>query len=144
MFNAKTDPKKREEFVNGILSKMTLEQKVGQCFTIHWGGSIVTPYVLEAIEKLHIGGLRVTPFGQNSRRGQHYHQSLNYDYDYPKGYQKIKQNMFIPGAAYYVSPEEYAERLNQMQDVACGQPGGVPLHISIDQQKISFSSEMDH
>ena len=134
MYNTKTDPVKREAFVNDVLSKMTLEQKVGQCFTIHWGGSIVTPYVLEAVERLHIGGLRVTPFGQNSRRGQHYHQKLNYDYDYPKGYQRIKQNMFIPGAAYFVSPEEYAERLNQLQDVACGRPNGVPLHISIDQE----------
>ena len=65
MYNTKSDPKQQEQVVNNILSKMTLEQKIGQCFTIHWGGSVVTPYVLEAIEKLHIGGLRVTPFGQN-------------------------------------------------------------------------------
>ena len=106
-------------FVDDIVSKMTLDQKVGQCFTIHWGGSMVTPYVMEAVEKLHIGGIRVTPFGQNSRRGQHYHQSLNYDYNYPLGYKKIKQNLFIPGAAVYVSAEEYAERLNQLQGLGC-------------------------
>ena len=85
MYDLNKDPKTRDAFVNDILSKMTLDQKVGQCFTIHWGGSMVTPYVMEAVEKLHIGGIRVTPFGQNSRRGQHYHQSLNYDYDYPEG-----------------------------------------------------------
>ena len=128
------DPQKREAFVDEMLSKMTLDQKVGQCFTIHWGGSMVTPYVMEAVERLHIGGLRVTPFGQNSRRGQHYHQSLNYDYDYPEGYKKIKQNLFIPGAAVYVSPEEYAERLNQLQALATARTPGIPLHISIDQE----------
>ena len=134
MYDLNKDPQKREAFVNEILAKMTLDQKVGQCFTIHWGGSMVTPYVMEAVEKLHIGGLRVTPFGQNSRRGQHYHQSLNYNYDYPQGYKKIKQNLFIPGAAVYVSPEEYAERLNQLQLLATVRVPGIPLHISIDQE----------
>ncbi len=134
MYNTNCDPKKRDVVVNDILSKMTLEQKVGQCFTIHWGGSIITPYLLEAIERLHIGGLRVTPFGQNSRRGKHYHQSLSYDYDYPKGYKKVKQNLFIPGAAFFVSPEQYAEQLNRLQQVACDRPNGVPLHVSIDQE----------
>jgi beta-N-acetylhexosaminidase len=133
---AKTDTRvqEREAFIEGILSKMSLDQKVGQCFTIHWGGSMITPYVVEAIERLHIGGLRVTPFGQNSRRGKHYHQSLSYDYEYPQGYKKIKQNLFIPGSGVYVSPEQYAERLNKLQKIACSRNPGVPLHISIDQE----------
>lgn len=134
MYNTRTDDKKRSQCVESVLSKMTLDQKIGQCFTIHWGGSIVTPYVLEAVERLHIGGLRVTPFGQNSRRGKHYHQSLSYDYEYPEGYRKIKQNLFIPGAAFFVSPEQYACQLNRLQQAACSRPNGVPLHISIDQE----------
>lgn len=134
MYKDKKDSGKREAFINNILANMTLEQKVGQCFTIHWGGSLITPYLLEAIEKLHIGGIRVTPFGQNSRRGKHYHQSLSYDFDYPTGYKKIKQNLFIPGAAVYVSPEQYAERLNKLQDIACSRSPGIPLHVSIDQE----------
>jgi beta-N-acetylhexosaminidase len=134
MINADASVQEREIFIEGILSKMSLEQKVGQCFTIHWGGSMITPYVVEAIEKLHVGGLRVTPFGQNSRRGKHYHQSLSYDFEYPPGYKKIKQNLFIPGSGVYVSPEQYAERLNKLQKIACSRNPGVPLHISIDQE----------
>ena len=42
MYDLNKDPKTREAFVNDILSRMTLDQKVGQCFTIHWGGSMVT------------------------------------------------------------------------------------------------------
>ncbi|HBG25463.1 MAG: hypothetical protein A2Y10_09850 [Planctomycetes bacterium GWF2_41_51] len=128
------DVAKREKFVNALLAKMTLDQKVGQCFTIHWGGSMITPYIIDAIEKLHVGGLRVTPFGQNSRRGKHYHQSLNYDYNYPKNYKKAKQNLFIPGSCNYVSPEQYAEKLNRLQKIALKNNAGVPLHISIDQE----------
>ena len=134
MINADASVQERETFIEGILSKMSLEQKVGQCFTIHWGGSMITPYVVEAIEKLHIGGLRVTPFGQNSRRGKHYHQSLSYDFEYPSGYKKIKQNLFIPGSGVYVSPEQYAQRLNRLQKIACSRNPGIPLHISIDQE----------
>jgi beta-N-acetylhexosaminidase len=134
MIRKKIDIKAREKFISEIVSKMTLEQKVGQCFTIHWGGSMITPYLVEAIEKLHIGGLRVTPFGQNSRRGKHYHQSLNYDYNYPAGYKKVKQNLFIPGSSNYVSPEQYAQRLNNLQTRAVAHNAGIPLHISIDQE----------
>ncbi|HOK95421.1 MAG TPA: glycoside hydrolase family 3 N-terminal domain-containing protein [Anaerohalosphaeraceae bacterium] len=134
MVNKQINTQERDRFINAILSKMTLEQKVGQCFTVHWGGSIITPYVMEAIEKLHIGGLRVTPFGQNSRRGKHYHQNLSYDYEFPKGYKKIKENLFIPAAAFFVSPEQYARQLNTLQKAACSRPHGVPLHISIDQE----------
>ena len=135
MTEANASVQERETFIEGILSNMSLEQKVGQCFTIHWGGSMITPYVVEAIEKLHIGGLRVTPFGTKLEKGgKHYHQSLSYDFEYPPGYKKIKQNLFIPGSGVYVSPEQYAQRLNKLQKIACSRNPGVPLHISIDQE----------
>jgi beta-N-acetylhexosaminidase len=58
---------------------------------------------------------------------------LNYDYDYPDGYVKARQNLFIPGSCNYVSPEQYAERLNKLQKLSFSE-NGVPLHISIDQE----------
>lgn len=134
MDNKNIDVEKREKYIDKLISNMTLEQKAGQCFTVHWGGSLITPYVVDAIQKLHVGGLRVTPFGQNSRRGKHYHQSLSYEFDYPRGYKKIKQNLFIPESANYISPEQYVERLNRLQKIAVENNGGVPLHISIDQE----------
>lgn len=134
MYNPDRNVDKREKFINETVSGMNLDQKIGQCFTVHWGGSMITSYLVDAIEKLHVGGLRVTPFGQNSRRGKHYHQTLSYDYDYPKGYKKARQNLFIPGPGVYVSPEEYAEKLNKLQSIAVSENAGIPLHISIDQE----------
>jgi hypothetical protein len=142
MYNPNKNIKEREPFINTVLSKMTLEQKIGQCFTIHWGGASITPYLLEAIEKLHIGGIRVTPFGQNSRRGKHYHQSLSYDYEYPVGYKKIKQNLFIPGAAFFVSPEQYAEQLNRLQATACKRPNGCRACVNDQEGYISAISSL--
>jgi len=133
MYRHNPNDQNREQTIDRILSRMTLDQKIGQCFTIHWGGSTITPYVLEAIERLHAGGLRVTPFGQNSKRGQHYHSHLNFEYEYPRGYKPIKPNLFLPGSGVFVSPEQYAERLNRLQEAACA-ANGVPLHISIDQE----------
>ena len=51
MYDANRDPQTREAFVSGILAKMTLDQKIGQCFTIHWGGSMVygEGYLTEAL-----------------------------------------------------------------------------------------------
>jgi beta-N-acetylhexosaminidase len=134
VYKTNRDAKKREALINKIIGQMSLEQKVGQCFTIHWGGSMITPYLVEAIEKLHVGGIRVTPFGQNSRRGKHYHQSLSYDYEFPKGYKKIKENLFIPGSGVFVTPQQYAERLNRLQKLAGARKPGIPLHVSIDQE----------
>lgn len=128
------DTEKRETFLARILDRMSLEQKVGQCFTIHWGGSMITPYLVEAIERLHIGGLRVSPFGQNSRRGKFYHQDLSYDFQYPEGFQPIKENLFIPGVCHYIAPERYAERVNRLQKLAMNRHPGIPLHIATDQE----------
>jgi beta-N-acetylhexosaminidase len=134
MYKHNPNDQRRDGVIDGIISRMTADQKIGQCFTIHWGGSLITPYVLEAIERLHIGGLRVTPFGQNSKRGQHYHSHLSFDYEYPKGYKPIAANLFLPGSGVFVSPEEYAARLNRLQEVACASNAGIPLHVSIDQE----------
>ena len=134
MYRLDLDASRRDEAIGGILSRMTLGQKIGQCFTIHWGGSMIAPYLVEAIERLQIGGIRVTPFGQNSKRGKHYHQNLSYSYEYPNGYRPVRQNLFIPGSGVYAGPEEYAERLNTLQRIACGRTPGIPLHVSIDQE----------
>ena len=126
--------KARERFLDGLLDRMSLDQKVGQCFTVHWGGGMVSPYTVDAVKKLHIGGFRITPFGQNSRRGKHYHQSLSYDFDYPPGYEKCKQNLFIPGVGIYIEPEEYAGRVNRLQQIAMERDPGIPLHFTLDQE----------
>jgi len=134
MYRHDPNDKRRDATIDAIVSKMTVDQKIGQCFTVHWGGSSITPYMMEAIERLHAGGIRVTPFGQNSKRGQHYHSHLNFDYEYPHGYKPIKPNLFLPGSGVFVSPEEYAERLNRLQQAACASNAGIPLHVSIDQE----------
>jgi beta-N-acetylhexosaminidase len=48
----------KDEFVNGLISKMTIQQKVGQCFVLGFVGTILTPVTLQRIRKYHPAGIR--------------------------------------------------------------------------------------
>ena len=44
------------------MGRLTLDEKIGACLTQSWRGSIITPSVVQLIEKLHTGGLRIEPY----------------------------------------------------------------------------------
>ena len=52
---------RKNKFVNDIISKMTLDQKVGSLLTLGFTGTMITPDVYEQVTKYHCGGLRLTP-----------------------------------------------------------------------------------
>lgn len=121
--------------IEKTLAQMSLEQRVGQCFTYLWSGHLITPSVIGAIEQLHCGGLRLQPAFLSGKRHQYY----NFDtsagaYDYPKGYKLVPETLLSPGVLGNIEPEIYAERLNRLQAIAAARPGGVPLHMVIDQE----------
>ncbi len=97
--------------VKRVLRKMTLDQKVGQCMTLAFYGTLIDDKVLARIEKLHCGGLRVTP---------HINTSGNAD--------KVRR------LAPYFTPGQYAETLNELQRAAAARPLGLPLHMVTDQE----------
>jgi len=121
--------------VEKILGQMTLEQRVGQCFTYLWSGYLVTPSVIDAVEKLHCGNLRLQPAFIAGKRFKYY----NFDtaagrFDYPRGYTPAAENMLLPGCMGEVSPRRYAESLNQLQEIAMNRSSGVPLNMAVDQE----------
>lgn len=121
--------------VEKILGQLSLEQKVGQCFTYLWSGHLVTPSVVAAIEKLHAGGLRLQPAFLAGKRHQYYSfDTAAGGYAYPEGYRPIPETLLSPGILGNIDPEPYAERLNRLQAIATARPGGVPLHLVIDQE----------
>ena len=133
--------KHRDAFVNKLLGKMTLDEKVGQCFTLSWRGSIITPSVMDVIEKLHVGGLRIEPYTTESAVALYYGRRLSDpNFKPPKDYRQIAQTYFKakhPGT--YISPDEYADRINRLQKIATARPSGVPLHIATD-----FEGDFSH
>ncbi|OGF51333.1 MAG: hypothetical protein A2044_05510 [Candidatus Firestonebacteria bacterium GWA2_43_8] len=120
--------------VEGLLSKMSMEQKVGQCFTYLWSGHLISPSVVEAIEKLYAGGLRLQPAFQSGVRHVYYSfDTAGKGYNYPKGYKTISETLLSPGILGNIDPVPYAERLNKLQKIAV-QRNGVPLHMAVDQE----------
>ena len=48
----------KKKFVQDLVSKMTLEQKVGQCFVIGYVGSLITPEIINRVKKYYPAGIR--------------------------------------------------------------------------------------
>ena len=97
--------------IDRLIRDMTLDQKVGQCMTLAFYGTVITDVELEQIENLHCGGLRITPHINTSDNKQ-----------------------FVRRLAPYYTPGQYAEVLNELQSIAASRPLGLPLHMSTDQE----------
>ena len=127
--------------VDAALGRMTLDEKIGQCLTQSWRGSMITPSVVELIERLHVGGLRIEPYTTEAARRLSYGRAIDTTgFQPPKGYFRITETYWrakYPG--FNITAEEYARRLNQLKEIAMNRPSGVPLHICTD-----FEGDFSH
>ena len=123
-----------EARADDVLSRMTLDEKIGQCLTFSWRGSLITPSVVETITRLHAGGLRVEPYSTESARSGYYGQGgKQKNWRPPRGYFKVAETLFrsaYPG--FCIPADEYARRLNRLKEIAMNRPSGVPLHVTTD------------
>ena len=51
----------KNAYIKRLISRMTLDQKVGQMMTLGFAGVVAKPNVYEYITKYHCGGLRLSP-----------------------------------------------------------------------------------
>ncbi len=72
------NPTTQPTMIDPILSKMTLEQKVGQLLVIGFMGSKLTPELREMIEQYHVGSVILFSLNQNIESPQQIAQ-LNHD-----------------------------------------------------------------
>ena len=126
--------KERDTFVNQKLASMSLGEKVGQCLTFTWRGTMLTPSGIEQITRLHCGGLCLEPYALETSKNLYWGNSqIDKTFKRPKDYFTISSTYFN-GKTFGISitPEEYTERLNQLQKIALQRPSGIPLHMVID------------
>ncbi len=126
--------KERVKFISKQISKMTLEEKVGQVLTFTWRGTVFTPSGIEQVTKLHCGGLCLEPYAVETCKNLYWGNSqIDTTFKKPKDYFKIAETYFA-GSDFGISitPEEYAKRLKRWQKIAMDRPSGVPLHITVD------------
>ncbi len=100
------------ERVGEILGRMSLTEKVGQCYTLNFTGCKIRSYHRRYVEELMCGGLRVTP---------HVIPEVSRNHG----------ELLKP--APYCLPEDYAELLRELQQRAIDR-NGIPLHLVTDQE----------
>ncbi len=127
----------KEKWVDDLLGKMNLEQKVGQLLVLGFCGPVITPDQVELIKKYHLGGLRIC---QKFR-------TMNIFHDVKPGAEpdpQVMKSMRFPKGlcrdyAYMAdctscTAKEYAEVLNQLRDYSLERELGIPIHFTIDQE----------
>ena len=125
----------KKEFIDGLIDKMTIEQKVGQCFVIGFCGTIITPAILERIRKIKPAGIRAgLTFRAKTALHDPYATSEVFAHRVlrdPKG--SVKD--IIPGLLPpHCTNEEYCEFLNTMKEEALKDGLGIPLHVTMDME----------
>ena len=124
----------RDAFVSQTLAGMSLEEKVGQCLTFTWRGTMLTPSGIEQITRLHCGGLCLEPYALETSKNLYWGNSqIDQNFKKPKDYFTIS-NTYFAGKTFGISitPEDYTDRLNQLQQIAMSRPSKIPLHMTID------------
>jgi len=120
--------KKSNPFVQSLISRMTLEQKIGALLTLGFAGTVARPHIYEFIEKYHCGGLRLScdmrAFG--SYVDPHSNKTV-VSVERASGV-KYKQAAPVPTAS------QYKAVLDDLQAAARRRPLGLPLHFSYDQE----------
>lgn len=119
---------KKNRYIARLVSRMTLDQKVGALLTLGFSGTIPRPHIHDYIRKYHCGGLRLSPrsrtFGSyvDPKTG-----TMVINVEDNRGYKKGIQPP-QPTAT------EYRQVLEGLQEAAMNRPLGIPLHFSFDQE----------
>jgi len=127
----------RERWVDEVMGRLTLRQKVGQMLVLGFCGPVVTPDVIELIRKHEVGGLRVsTKFRGLSMisdlpPGSRLPEFKERSFRYPTGSSRDFSDNHRGIAA---TPQQYAETLNTLRQIALERPSGVPIHCACDQE----------
>jgi beta-N-acetylhexosaminidase len=119
------------EFIESIVQRMSLRQKIGQCVVVGMSGTTLTNDIREAITRYECGGIRLSPYYRNFQyfsAERAVRQELGPDFR--PSLQKTHKQGFPP----HRTPEEYAALLNELRALAAARSPAVPLHMVIDQE----------
>ncbi|MBI9102761.1 MAG: hypothetical protein JEY99_10110 [Spirochaetales bacterium] len=121
----------KETFLNDIFNRMSLQQKIGQCVVVGMSGTVITNDLREAILRYQCGGVRTSPFMNIFR---YFSDDKAKKAQMGEGYVPSMQKIALQGMPPYKTPEQYAEVLNELKDLAASREPAIPLHIVVDQE----------
>ncbi|MBM4148310.1 MAG: hypothetical protein FJ224_04635 [Lentisphaerae bacterium] len=127
----------KDRWVDGLMGKMDLDQKVGQLMVFGLCGTVITPDTVEMIRKYHVGGIRISQGfriitlmndvkpgeepDEITLKSMHPPCGLNKDYAYTK-------NPPVANAC------EFAAMLNELRTMSLERKLGIPIHFTVDQE----------
>ncbi len=112
-------PSEKERFVEDLLSRMSLDEKVGGCITFEFCGTRIDGHAYDKILRHHCAGLRITPHIYTEE---------------PYGSRLLTGGEVVQRTSPYAGPREYAEILSRVQQIALESRLGIPLQFSSDQE----------
>ncbi|MFP4105246.1 MAG: glycoside hydrolase family 3 N-terminal domain-containing protein [Phycisphaerae bacterium] len=127
----------RQRWVDDLMGKMNIEQKVGQLLVFGFAGTQITPDQVELIRKYHIGGLRVSlgfrtmNLFNDVKPGTEPQEWTLRSLHLPEG---PNRDFIGQAPTINVTANEYAGILNELRDHALDREGSIPLHFTIDQE----------
>ena len=119
------------QFIRALVSRMSMEQKIGQCLVFGMSGTIITSDLLNTLTRFHIGGLRLSPFARLFAYGTDKFIARTTDQNDNK-YSVVKN--VPPGTPAYVTPVQFASMLNELRQHVAFRDPAIPLHTVIDQE----------
>ena len=122
---------KKELWIEAILDKMTLEQKIGQCVVVGMSGTVITNDLREAIVRYHCSGVRLSSF---TRIFKYFSDEKAQKQVVGADFVPSQQKIAVGGAPPYATPEQFAATLNELKALAASRRPAIPLHTVIDQE----------
>lgn len=125
----------RNDFIVRLINDMTVEQKVGQCLVIGFTGTILTPKIIERINKFSPAGIRMgLTFRCKTATHDPYasgEENINDIYRLPNG--TIKD--YLPDIPVpHCTNSEYCGLINTLKKAALNNDVGIPLHVAFDME----------
>ena len=122
---------KKEPWIEAILQKMTLDQKIGQCVVVGMSGTVITNDLREAIVRYHCSGIRLSSF---TRIFKYFSDEKAQKQELGSDFVPSQQKIAVSGMPPYATPEQFAATLNELKALAATRKPAIPLHMVIDQE----------
>jgi beta-N-acetylhexosaminidase len=122
---------KKEKWIEDVLDKMTLEQKIGQCVVVGMSGTVITNDLREAILRYHCSGIRLSSF---TRIFKYFSDDKAKQQELGADFVPSRQKIAGGGMPPYATPEQFAAMLNELRALAASRNPAIPLHMVIDQE----------
>lgn len=125
----------QEQVIDRLMDRMTIEEKIGQCMVIGFAGSMITPKILDDIDRYRPAGVRVTSGNMRVKNALHDPYAGG---EFGKNIQHLPRGTMkdlLPGIA---PPQctngEYCDVLNRLKQQAIKDGAAVPVHTTMDME----------